>query len=278
MDADSQLASDSIKKLLRRFDDKKVGACAGQVVIHDRRNLLTYLQSLEYMLMNGTGRMFQSYFQSVLIAPGPLTMFRKDVLDELTTRQLLRNKENRSDISELTGPWETDTFAEDAKLSLALLSTGVDIVYEPRAICHTSAPLQAQKLLNQRYRWTRGNLQAIRRTWDLWCQSPNDRPNLGIWLVLFVVESIFWPIIDVASLVIFVLLIVTTGGMGAAYMWYLLLILADISSAAFAATNSYQRYSIVFFIPIYRAYYGVLLEINALFAISDEIRGLRMRW
>ncbi|WP_295541925.1 hypothetical protein [uncultured Thiohalocapsa sp.] len=31
------------------------------------------------------------------------------------------------------GPWESDTFAEDAKLSLGLLADGVASTYEPRA-------------------------------------------------------------------------------------------------------------------------------------------------
>ena len=139
MDADSQLAPDSIRMLLRRFVHDNTGACAGQVVIRNQCNLLTHLQALEYMLMNGTARMFQSYFSSVLIAPGPLTMFRRSVLQELQDRWQPKNDGERLQPGKVPGPWESDTFAEDTKLSLSILASGADIVYEPAALCFTAA-------------------------------------------------------------------------------------------------------------------------------------------
>jgi cellulose synthase/poly-beta-1,6-N-acetylglucosamine synthase-like glycosyltransferase len=153
MDADSQLAPDSIRMLLRRFVHDNIGACAGQVVVRNRCNLLTHLQALEYMLMNGTARMFQSYFSSVLIAPGPLTMFRRHVLQELQDRWGADGNRERLRSGQVPGPWESDTYAEDTKLSLSILASGADIVYEPAARCFTSAPTHVQRLLNQRYRW-----------------------------------------------------------------------------------------------------------------------------
>lgn len=135
MDADSQLAPDSIRMLLRRFVHDNIGACAGQVVVRNRCNLLTHLQALEYMLMNGTARMFQSYFSSVLIAPGPLTMFRRRVLQELYDRWGSGGRSERLQYGKVLGPWESDTFAEDTKLSLSILASGADIVYEPAALC-----------------------------------------------------------------------------------------------------------------------------------------------
>jgi cellulose synthase/poly-beta-1,6-N-acetylglucosamine synthase-like glycosyltransferase len=190
MDADSQLAPESIRMLLRRFIHDNIGACAGQVVIRNRCNLLTHLQALEYMLMNGTARMFQSYFSSVLIGPGPLTMFRRRVLRELQERLQLDDKGVWLPASNVLGPWESDTFAEDTKLSLSILASGAGIVYEPAALSFTSAPTRVQDLLNQRYRWNRGNIQAARGTWRRWCQIPYKRPSLGIWLIIFVIESI----------------------------------------------------------------------------------------
>src|SRR5262249_40419781 len=147
MDADSQLAPDSIRMLLRRFVHDNIGACAGQVVIRNRCNLLTHMQALEYMLMNGTARMFQSYFSSVLIAPGPLTMFRGSVLQGLHSHWQPDDRGGRLHSGEVSGPWESDTFAEDTKLSLSILASGADIVYEPAALCFTSAPTLVQRLL-----------------------------------------------------------------------------------------------------------------------------------
>jgi poly-beta-1,6-N-acetyl-D-glucosamine synthase len=278
MDADSQLAPDSIRMLLRRFVHDNIGACAGQVVVRNRCNLLTHLQALEYMLMNGTARMFQSYFSSVLIAPGPLTMFRRRVLQELYDRWGSGDRSERLQYGKVLGPWESDTFAEDTKLSLSILASGADIVYEPAALCFTSAPTYVQRLLHQRYRWNRGNIQAARRIWQRWCQTPYERPNLGIWLVVFVIESILWSLLDIVGLIMFLLLIITLGGFGPAYMWYLLLLLVDMNAAAFCATNSYHSYGTVILLPIYRTYFGIILQVNVLFSLFDEFKGRRMSW
>jgi biofilm PGA synthesis N-glycosyltransferase PgaC len=278
MDADSWLAPDSIRMLLRRFIQKNIGACAGQVVVRNRCNLLTHLQALEYMLMNGTARMFQSYFSSVLIAPGPLTMFRRHVLQELQDRWGSDDNGEQLRFGKVPGPWESDTFAEDTKLSLSILASGADIVYEPAALCFTSAPTHVQRLLNQRYRWNRGNIQAVRRIWQRWCQSPYERPNLGIWLVIFVIESILWSLLDIVGLIMFLLLLMTLGEFGPAYMWYVLLLLVDMNAAAFCATNSYHSYSNIILLPIYRMYFGLILQVNVLFSLFDELKGHRMSW
>jgi poly-beta-1,6-N-acetyl-D-glucosamine synthase len=278
MDADSQLAPDSIRMLLRRFVHDNIGACAGQVVIRNRCNLLTHLQALEYMLMNGTARMFQSYFSSVLIGPGPLTMFRRPVLQEVQDR--LRQVDDSVWLppSNVLGPWESDTFAEDTKLSLSILASGAGIVYEPAALSFTSAPTHVQELLNQRYRWNRGNIQAARGTWRRWCQIPHKRPSLGIWLIVFVIESILWSILDMVGLLMFFLLIITLGGFGPAYIWYLLLILVDMNAAVFSAANSYHSYIMALLVPVYRIYFGLILQVNMLFSLFDELRGRRMSW
>ena len=278
MDADSQLAPDSIRMLLRRFVHDNTGACAGQVVIRNQCNLLTHLQALEYMLMNGTARMFQSYFSSVLIAPGPLTMFRRSVLQGLQDCWRPEDDRQRLQPGKVPGPWESDTFAEDTKLSLSILASGADIVYEPAALCFTSAPTRVQTLMNQRYRWNRGNIQAARRTWHRWCQTPHKRPNLGIWLVVFIIESILWSLLDIMGLIMFLLLIMMLGGFGPAYMWYLLLLLVDMNAAAFCVTNSYHSYTTLLLVPVYRTYFGLILQVNALFALFDELKGRRMNW
>ena len=38
------------------------------------------------------------------------------------------------------GPWENDTFAEDADLTLGVLLTGHGVIYEPRAVSRTAVP------------------------------------------------------------------------------------------------------------------------------------------
>lgn len=275
MDADSQLAPDSIGRLLSVLRREGAGICSGQVSIANRVNLLTRLQALEYVLMNGTARMFQSYFRSVLIAPGPIALFSREALEGF-----MRHRRDAAPAAHGAdqGPWESDTFAEDAKLSLGLLADGVASTYEPRARCYTRAPESIEALLNQRYRWIRGNLQAIKRSWASWRRQPEQNPSLGLWLIWFGSEALFWPAIGVTSFVLFLLFLMLTGGFTAAYFWFVLLVLADVTATAFAITTSQQRYGALALVPVYRFFFQPLLDFKALLALFDELVGYRMRW
>jgi cellulose synthase/poly-beta-1,6-N-acetylglucosamine synthase-like glycosyltransferase len=276
MDADSELAPDSVWRLVYRSVESGAGAVAGQVRIKNTRTMLSYLQQLEYVLMNGTSRLFQSFFSSVLVAPGPITLFRRDALERtLSFRASLGEGGERDGIE---GPWQADTFAEDAKLTMTLLATGERAVFEPAALCMTQAPARLSGLLNQRYRWIRGNLQAIKSTWYLWTGASSRRPGLGLWLAWFIIESVLWPLIDVFGAVVIVLVLANTSAFSEGLLWYLALMSADVAAALFAATACSAGAGIALFVPFYRIGYGLLLECVAIVSLLDEWRRARMAW
>ena len=86
-------------------------------------------------------RKAQSFMRTVNIIPGPLGMFRKSVLQQV-------------------GGYDHDTFAEDCDPTLKLLMRGWHIAYEPMPWHWVETPTRLPDLLKQRYRWTRGILQA----------------------------------------------------------------------------------------------------------------------
>lgn len=276
MDADSALDRTAILFMVTKLlANTSLAGCAGQVTIGNTRSVVTYLQQMEYVQMNGTGRMFQSYFNTTLIAPGPITLFRRADLEDLV--------ESRKELpdyqpAQIEGPWEADTFAEDAKLSMSLLSLGYGVCFEPAAECTTQAPPSVAVLLNQRYRWVRGNLQAVRESWKLWSLNSEKRPSFALWLLWFLLESVAWPLIDLSGAVMFVFLLTTTDALSSTVLWYLALIGADLSAAAFACMCCNRRMNIMVFIPLYRMFYGLLLEANAVLAMFDESRRAGMRW
>jgi hypothetical protein len=51
-----------------------------------------------------------------------------------------------------------------------------------------------------------------------------------------------------------------------------------MNAAAFCATNSYHSYGTVILLPIYRTYFGIILQVNVLFSLFDEFKGRRMSW
>jgi len=144
MDGDSQLSPDSVKLAVRHFSNREIGAVAGNVKVLNRGKLFTDLQALEYIEGLNMARSAQSFVRLVNIIPGPIGFFRKKAIEE-------------------AGFYSSDTFAEDADLTLKILANGWKIYYEPNSISFTEAPAKLQQLLKQRYRWTRGIIQSIRK-------------------------------------------------------------------------------------------------------------------
>jgi cellulose synthase/poly-beta-1,6-N-acetylglucosamine synthase-like glycosyltransferase len=59
------------------------------------------------------------------------------------------------------GAYHTDTVAEDADLTMSLLRRGYRVEYEDLALAYTEAPMNANTLMRQRFRWSFGILQAV---------------------------------------------------------------------------------------------------------------------
>jgi len=144
VDGDSRLHPYTLHMAMRHFKDPTLTALAGNVKVVNRINTITKLQALEYIEGLNLVRRAQAFFRVVNIVPGPIGLFRREAILEV-------------------GGWDHDTFAEDCDLTLKLLARGYRIDYEPEAISYTEAPETLLPLLKQRYRWTRGILQALRK-------------------------------------------------------------------------------------------------------------------
>ena len=141
IDADTLLDPDALSHLTKHFKDPKIAAVAGNVKVGNRRNLLTKLQALEYIVGINLHRRSEAFLQNVTVVPGPIGAFRASVLKEIHL-------------------FEGDTFAEDADITLKILKAGYKTTYESRAIGYTEAPMSMKNLAKQRYRWFRGGFQV----------------------------------------------------------------------------------------------------------------------
>ncbi len=166
MDGDSQLSPDSLTVAVRHFANPEIGAVAGNVKVQNRGSFLTDLQALEYIEGLNMARSAQSYMKLVNIIPGPIGLFRREAIES-------------------AGYYTNDTFAEDADLTLRILSKGWKIFYEPKAISYTEAPTGLRQLLKQRYRWTRGILQSIRKHKKLLVNPTINFGNTFVLVIMF---------------------------------------------------------------------------------------------
>ncbi len=258
VDGDSHVAPMSLRAGMRHFADPHVVAVAGNVKVVNRRNLLTWLQALEYVEGLNLMRSAQAFFRTVNIVPGPLGIFRRDAVLA-------------------AGGYSTATFAEDCDLTLQLLGEGWKIKYEPRAIAYTEAPERLPALLKQRYRWTRGILQALRRHVGLLVASG---PRLGtrVTIAYMMFEAVLWPAMNVFANAFFLLVAVRYGTTRLLALWWLQLTLLDAIGALFSAAAEKEDLRLVPYSIVYRMSYILLIDICKVLATFEEIAGVRMGW
>ena len=258
MDGDSTLAEETLRCMVRHFRDPRVAAVAGNVKVVNRKNLWTKLQALEYIEGLNMPRRAQGFMRAVNIIPGPVGMFRREVLADL-------------------GGYETDTYAEDADLTLKILTAGWRIEYEERAVAYTEAPAGLLDLISQRYRWTRGVMQAVGKRKRV---ILNPRTETTVWLSIgmMVFESLIWPVMNVFGNLFFVTVALAYGAGGYLVAWWLLLTLLDIAAALHTVAMEEEDLKLVPLAVIYRFFFILLIDVSKMFAMVEQALGLKMGW
>jgi cellulose synthase/poly-beta-1,6-N-acetylglucosamine synthase-like glycosyltransferase/peptidoglycan/xylan/chitin deacetylase (PgdA/CDA1 family)/spore germination protein YaaH len=142
IDADTVIATDAISKLIPHFEDPTIGAVAGNAKVGNRVNLWTRWQALEYITSQNFERRALDLFNVVTVVPGAIGAWRTAPV-------------------KAAGGYPVNTVAEDADLTMNLLEQGLKVVYEDRSLAFTEAPIDAQGLMRQRFRWSFGTLQAV---------------------------------------------------------------------------------------------------------------------
>ena len=258
MDGDTKLSPNTLRACVRHFDNPSIGAVAGNVKVLNRENMLTNIQALEYIEGLAMARKAQSFMRVVNIIPGPLGMFRKSVLKQV-------------------GGYDPDTFAEDCDLTLKILMRGWHIAYEPSAVALVETPSRLLDLLKQRYRWTRGILQATKKhSHALWQPRKTGINFYILWYMLF--EGIMWPFSTVLGNLFFVYVALQYGLTTLLFYWWLQLTVLDLVAAAYCVVIEEEDPALIFYAVMFRGFYINIIDISKVFATIEEWRGHRMTW
>jgi cellulose synthase/poly-beta-1,6-N-acetylglucosamine synthase-like glycosyltransferase len=142
MDADTIIACDAVSHLVPHFLNENIGAMAGNAKVGNRVNLWTRWQALEYITSQNFERRALDLLGAVSVVPGAIGAWRVSAVREV-------------------GGYHFDTVAEDADLTMSLLERGYRVEYEDLALAFTEAPMTANGLMRQRFRWSFGILQAV---------------------------------------------------------------------------------------------------------------------
>ncbi len=192
IDADTCVEPDAVVTLARHFGDATVGAVAGNVKVGNRDRWLTRWQALEYITSQNMEKRAFDLLNCIAVVPGALGAWRAEAV-------------------RAAGGISADTVAEDTDLTIALRRRNWRILYDDTAVAHTHAPETVRELVNQRFRWTFGTMQAVwkhRDTLGRWRYGALGwvaLPNVFVFQILL---PLFSPVIDLmffGTLVLWVL-------------------------------------------------------------------------
>ncbi len=143
LDADSFVISQALGLIMPYFNNPKIMACTSSVKIHQAKGALQRIQKIEYIFGIFLRKVF-ALLNSITVAPGPFTIFRKRAFDKL-------------------GPFRHGHNTEDLEIAFRIQSKNYEIANAPNACVYTVGPSSFKKLFQQRKRWYSG---LSRNAWD----------------------------------------------------------------------------------------------------------------
>ncbi len=143
IDADSYPEADALEVMVPYFGDPKVAAVTSSIFVRDPKNFLEKLQDMEYVLI-AWNRKLLDYLHSVYVTPGPLSLYRKSVL-------------------EAVGGFMGTVLTEDIEIAWRFQKAGYRICMALPARVYTRVPSSFRAWWNQRLRWDIGGIQTFNR-------------------------------------------------------------------------------------------------------------------
>lgn len=143
LDVDSTLHTNAMIIAAQYFKDKEVSALATCMQLRDIKTFWQRAQAVEYVLSVFWRKAYSS-IDAVQVMPGPFSVFRKTVFEELGNYRGAHN-------------------AEDFEMTLRLHKNHYKIANAHKAFVYTVGPSTLKGLIKQRVRWIRGFLE---NAWD----------------------------------------------------------------------------------------------------------------
>jgi biofilm PGA synthesis N-glycosyltransferase PgaC len=141
IDADSYPLADALLKMVPYFGDPRVAAVTSSIFVKDPKNFLEKLQEMEYILI-AWNRKLLDYLHSVYVTPGPLSLYRKGVLEKI-------------------GGFKGAVLTEDIEIAWRMQKAGYLIRMALPAKVFTRVPSSFKKWWSQRLRWDIGGIQTV---------------------------------------------------------------------------------------------------------------------
>lgn len=138
-DADTLLKKNEIKQFLERFDDPKIGAICGRLMMSNYHNSSSSNIEESYRDVFDVIRLGESVLDSTPVFNGALIALRKGLFT----------------------PLKADTLADDTELSFKVRKQGFNTVFDPNTIVYTDTPESFKDRTTQKIRRAQGIIQSF---------------------------------------------------------------------------------------------------------------------
>jgi cellulose synthase/poly-beta-1,6-N-acetylglucosamine synthase-like glycosyltransferase/peptidoglycan/xylan/chitin deacetylase (PgdA/CDA1 family) len=257
LDADTIFRKGTIEKLVRHFNDAKVGAVSGNARVGNRKKWITKFQSIEYIYGFNLDRRALDVLNAITVVPGAVGASRKDLIVAC-------------------GGFGHDTLAEDTDITLAIRRLGYEIRYEESAIAYTEAPETARALAKQRFRWAFGTLQAAWKHRDATFNPEYGYlgfvalPSIWIFQVLLAALSPFAEIAMIIALF--------AGNWRIVMLYYFALFGLELLTGALAYTLERAKPWDLVLLFVQRIFYRYLMYYVLFKSVLYALRGRLVGW
>ena len=185
MDADSVFGKDTVAHLASTFADPKVVGVAGNIKVSNSVNFWTRSQSIEW----ATGVSLQERAFAELgcmqVITGAVGAFRKSAVLAV-------------------GGYSSDTIVEDMDLTVSLYRLkGAKVKFNNWAVASTESPESFKDFYKQRYRWTYGRYEVLKKHKDMMFN-----PDYGIMGMFGLPYYLVTPALNLATAILFAVTVV----------------------------------------------------------------------
>lgn len=136
LDADTMVARDLIRRLVRPFKNRKVASVVSSVKVYRPKRVIERLQAYEYMF-SIMARKAMSVLGGLMVVHGAGSMFRVSSIRKV-------------------GYFDPNNYTEDIEIGLRLLTSGYLVENDINSFSYTIVPNTIRGLVRQRFRWFSG--------------------------------------------------------------------------------------------------------------------------
>jgi cellulose synthase/poly-beta-1,6-N-acetylglucosamine synthase-like glycosyltransferase len=188
-DADVLFKTDALVNLVAGFGDQSVGAISGKIVVPNASQSTSTKFEKSYRNIFDIIRIGESNIDSTPIFNGPISAFRKDLMDDLNP----------------------STIADDTELSLKVREKGWKAIYEPRALAYERTPANFKSKNKQKIRRGQGIIQSL-----IWHRKMVFASKYGKYGSVILPSEIFMhvisPLVVLTTIALAILNLVLTPG------------------------------------------------------------------